>query len=151
MDPALGDLTEEADQLRRRLDLAATSDSDTRQYVERLETMVDEARLPAGDELIGEIERFLRDRGAGPPELGRTSRRGPSACRPPELAGAPIPGHAGPTVWRMAQMRSTEPPKLPRHSPAVRLAQMGTRRAGESIGSPDVVRRPKDPPVFMRM
>jgi hypothetical protein len=26
--------------------------------------MVDEERLPAGDELISEIERFLRDRGA---------------------------------------------------------------------------------------
>ena len=63
VDPTLGELTEEADQLRRRLDLAATSDNDTRQYVERLEAMVDEARLPAGDELIGEIERFLRDRG----------------------------------------------------------------------------------------
>jgi hypothetical protein len=63
VEPALGDLTEEADQLRRRLDLAATADSDTRQYVERLEGMVDEARLPSGDELIGEIERFLRDRG----------------------------------------------------------------------------------------
>jgi hypothetical protein len=27
--------------------------------------MVDEARLPAGDELISEIERFLRQQGAG--------------------------------------------------------------------------------------
>ena len=41
--------------------------------------MVDEARLPAGDELIGEIERFLRDRGGnggsgssgGPGSTGR--------------------------------------------------------------------------------
>ena len=79
VDPALGDLSEEADQLRRRLDVAATSDGDTRQYVERLESMVDEARLPAGDELIGEIERFLRDRGGnggsgssgGPGSTGR--------------------------------------------------------------------------------
>lgn len=63
VDPDLGDLADEADQLRRRLDLAAQADSDTRQYVERLEGMVDEARLPSGDELIGEIERFLRDRG----------------------------------------------------------------------------------------
>ena len=63
VDPSLGELTEEADALRRRLDLAATSDSDTRQYVERLEAMVDEARLPSGDELITEIEQFLRDRG----------------------------------------------------------------------------------------
>ena len=34
----------------------------TRSYVERLEAMADE-RLPAGDELIADIERFLRDRG----------------------------------------------------------------------------------------
>jgi hypothetical protein len=27
--------------------------------------MVDESRLPSGTELISEIERFLRDRGAG--------------------------------------------------------------------------------------
>jgi hypothetical protein len=29
--------------------------------VERLESMVDESRQPAGDDLISEIERFLRD------------------------------------------------------------------------------------------
>jgi hypothetical protein len=27
--------------------------------------MVDEARLPSGEDLISEIERFLRDRGEG--------------------------------------------------------------------------------------
>jgi hypothetical protein len=33
--------------------------------------MVDEARLPSGDELIGEIERFLRDRDSdGSPDRG---------------------------------------------------------------------------------
>ena len=57
-----GDLTEEARQLRQRLDAAATADETTRTYVERLESMVDESRLPAGDDLISEIERFLRDR-----------------------------------------------------------------------------------------
>jgi hypothetical protein len=31
--------------------------------VERLERMADEARLPSGDDLIADIERFLRDRG----------------------------------------------------------------------------------------
>jgi len=36
--------------------------------VERLEAMVDEARLPSGDELISDIERFLRDRGTGRPQ-----------------------------------------------------------------------------------
>ena len=58
-----GPLAAEALRLRDRLDLAAASDEDTRRYVERLEAMVDEARLPSGDELISEIERFLRDGG----------------------------------------------------------------------------------------
>lgn len=66
-----GALTGEAVALRSRLDRAADADADTRAHVERLEAMVDESRLPAGDELIGEIERFLRDRspdeGAGRP------------------------------------------------------------------------------------
>jgi hypothetical protein len=44
--------------------LAAAADESTRSYVERLESMVDEARLPAGDELISEIERFLRQQGS---------------------------------------------------------------------------------------
>lgn len=57
-----GQLAGEAVALRSRLDRAAAADSDTRAHVERLEAMVDEARSPAGDELIGEIERFLRDR-----------------------------------------------------------------------------------------
>ena len=60
VDLPIGDLTEESRQLRQRLDLAAAADESTRSYVERLESMVDEARLPAGDELISEIERFLR-------------------------------------------------------------------------------------------
>jgi hypothetical protein len=63
-----GALTGEAVALRSRLDRAAAADADTRAHVERLEAMVDEARLPAGDELIGEIERFLRDRS---PDEGR--------------------------------------------------------------------------------
>jgi predicted ATP-grasp superfamily ATP-dependent carboligase len=58
-----GDLVEEARQLRQRLDLAAAADESTRSYVDRLEAMVDEARLPEGDALISEIERFLRQRG----------------------------------------------------------------------------------------
>jgi hypothetical protein len=60
-----GSLDEEALQLRDRLNLAAASDEQTRQYVERLESMVDESRLPSGDELISEIERFLREGGTG--------------------------------------------------------------------------------------
>jgi hypothetical protein len=59
----LGDLAEEALELRTKLDTAASMDDATRAYVDRLESMVDEARLPSGDELIGEIERFLRESG----------------------------------------------------------------------------------------
>lgn len=55
-------LDEEARLLRLRLDAAAAADETTRAYVERLEAMVDESRLPAGDDLIAEIERFLRNR-----------------------------------------------------------------------------------------
>jgi hypothetical protein len=61
-----GELADEAEQLRTRLDTATAVDEKTRAYVERLEEMVDEARLPAGDELISEIERFLRERGSEP-------------------------------------------------------------------------------------
>ncbi len=64
-EPPIGDLEEEARALRTRLDTAAAVDDATRSYVERLEAMVDEARLPAGEDLISEIERFLRERGNG--------------------------------------------------------------------------------------
>ena len=63
----VGDLLEEADQLKIRLSAAAAADEATRTYVERLEAMVDEARLPSGDDLISEIERFLRDQGGPSP------------------------------------------------------------------------------------
>jgi hypothetical protein len=71
VEPSLGDLTEEALTLRKRLDTAAALDESTRNYVERLEAMVDESRLPAGDDLIADIERFLRDRGT---EMGGSGR-----------------------------------------------------------------------------
>ena len=58
-----GDLPDESRQLRSHLDSLATGDATTRAYVERLESMVDEERLPEGDDLIEEIERFLRDGG----------------------------------------------------------------------------------------
>jgi hypothetical protein len=61
----------EARGINARLDTAAAADESTRSYIARLESMVDEARLPSGDELIGEIERFLRDRGSdGSPDRG---------------------------------------------------------------------------------
>jgi hypothetical protein len=57
-------LVTEAEQLRIRLDAAAAVEETTRQYVERLEGLADEERLPSGDDLISEIEKFLRDRGS---------------------------------------------------------------------------------------
>jgi hypothetical protein len=53
----------EADAMLVRLSAAAAADDTTREYVTRLESMVDEARLPSGDDLISDIERFLRDQG----------------------------------------------------------------------------------------
>jgi hypothetical protein len=64
LDLPTGDLADEARQLRNRLDTATALEESTRTYVERLEGMVDEQRLPSGDDLIGEIERFLRDGGS---------------------------------------------------------------------------------------
>jgi hypothetical protein len=59
----VGKLPEEARLMRVRLDNAAAREETTKTYVERLEALVDEARLPSGDELISEIERFLREGG----------------------------------------------------------------------------------------
>jgi hypothetical protein len=59
-------LRAEAEQLRTRLNTATSLDEKTRSYVTRLEEMVDESGLPAGDELISEIERFLREQGNEP-------------------------------------------------------------------------------------
>jgi hypothetical protein len=63
-DVPLGSLPEDARLLAARLEVAAAEES-THAYVERLESMVDEARRPSGDDLISEIERFLRERGTG--------------------------------------------------------------------------------------
>jgi len=60
---AAHELADEARELRARLDTAAGLDETTRGYVERLEAMYDEQRLPSGDDLISDIERFLRDQG----------------------------------------------------------------------------------------
>lgn len=59
----MASLPEEARLMRIRLDAAAAREESTKTYVERLETLVDEARLPSGDDLISEIERFLREGG----------------------------------------------------------------------------------------
>ena len=54
----------EARGIAARLNAAAAADDSTKSYIARLEEMADEARLPSGAELIGEIERFLRDGGS---------------------------------------------------------------------------------------
>jgi len=63
VEPPLGDLAVKALETRALLDAAVAAEDRTREYVERLERMADEARLPEGDELIADIERFLRNRG----------------------------------------------------------------------------------------
>lgn len=48
----------------QRMDAAVASDSESAEYVSRLENQVDstESLLPSGDDLAGELEAFLRDR-----------------------------------------------------------------------------------------
>lgn len=61
LEPPLGELPVRALETRALLDAAVAAEDRTREYVERLEQMADEARLPSGDELIADIERFLRE------------------------------------------------------------------------------------------
>ncbi|HEY8169527.1 MAG TPA: PAC2 family protein [Candidatus Limnocylindria bacterium] len=63
IDPPVGQLATRALERRNLLDAATASDDDTRSHVERLELLADESRLPEGDELIADIERFLRSGG----------------------------------------------------------------------------------------
>ena len=57
----IGQLAARALERRSMLDAASASDDDTKAYVARLEALADESRLPEGDELIADIERFLRE------------------------------------------------------------------------------------------
>ena len=59
----LSTLTEEVDEMRRRLDTATALERENARLYREAGVDVDEERLPSGDELIGEIERFLRERG----------------------------------------------------------------------------------------
>ena len=61
IEPPIGQLATRALERRNLLDAAAANDEDTKAHVERLEVLADEARLPEGDELIADIERFLRE------------------------------------------------------------------------------------------
>lgn len=65
IDPPVGQLATRALERRSLLDAATAADEDTKAHVERLELLADEARLPEGDELIADIERFLRGSGGG--------------------------------------------------------------------------------------
>ena len=57
----LGALGDEAVSQRQRLDDAIAEDDDSREYLERLESLTSEERMPSGDELAQEIERYLRE------------------------------------------------------------------------------------------
>jgi hypothetical protein len=70
----VGSLATRALERRNLLDAAAASDEETKAHVERLESLADESRLPEGDELIADIERFLRDGGDGDDEPDGGSR-----------------------------------------------------------------------------
>lgn len=59
----VGQLATRALERRNLLDAATATDESTRAHVERLERIADESGLPAGDELIADIERFLRGGG----------------------------------------------------------------------------------------
>jgi hypothetical protein len=65
----LGSLPDDAIAQRQRLDAAVEGDESTRAYVAQLEAGLEEERIPTGDELASEIERFLRDTEDG--EQGR--------------------------------------------------------------------------------
>lgn len=67
VDMPLGPLPDEAMAQRERLDSIVQGDEDSRSYVQRLESAMDNEELPTGDELVSEIERFLQQGGdAGP-------------------------------------------------------------------------------------
>lgn len=74
----VGPLATQALERRSMLDAATAADEQTKSYVERLEALSDESRLPEGDELIADIERFLREGGgsggSGEEEGGGGSR-----------------------------------------------------------------------------
>ena len=57
----LGSLGDDALTQRERLDAAVAEDDDSREYLSRLEALASEERMPTGDELATEIERYLRE------------------------------------------------------------------------------------------
>jgi hypothetical protein len=65
VDVPLAGLPDEAMAQRQRLDAVVAADEDSRTYVARLESAVDNEEVPTGDELVSEIERFLQQRDGG--------------------------------------------------------------------------------------
>ncbi len=61
VDFPVGQLATRALERRNLLDAATATDESTKAHVERLERIADESGLPGGDELIADIERFLRE------------------------------------------------------------------------------------------
>ena len=61
----LGTLGDDAVAQRQRLDAAIAEDDDSREYLARLEALASEERMPSGDEIASEIERYLRQTGSG--------------------------------------------------------------------------------------
>lgn len=57
----LGTLGDDAVAQRQRLDAAIAEDDDSREYLARLEALASDERMPTGDELATEIERYLKE------------------------------------------------------------------------------------------
>jgi PAC2 family len=70
----IGGLADEAIEQRQRLDAAVAEDEDSREYLSRLESLASEERMPSGDEIASEIERYLR-RQAGSGDGGSEGSR----------------------------------------------------------------------------
>jgi hypothetical protein len=66
----LGALPDDALEQRARLDAAAEADEATSAYIQQLEAAIGETPVGSGDELAGEIERFLRGEAEGGGRLG---------------------------------------------------------------------------------
>ncbi len=67
----LGALGDDAVAQRQRLDAAIAEDEDSREYLTRLEALASEERMPTGDEIASEIERYLRQTGGPDGEPGQ--------------------------------------------------------------------------------
>ena len=67
VDLPLGSLPDDAAAQRQRLDAAVAEDEDARNYLNRLEQIAGDERIPSGDEIASEIERFLSESGGDGP------------------------------------------------------------------------------------